>query len=231
MNRADRRRLAWPRTRRSQAAFARGRPRPPARARLQGRRALAASTTCARSSTLAPEDTWIHAFTDGRDVSPHAALADLADAARASASRRSPAATTRWTATTGSSGPRQALDALMLGRGGRGARAPLAAVQASYDAGITDEFIEPTVIDGTPRIAPGDTADLLQLPPRPRPPARAGARRRRRRPDDDDPLRGRPRLPRPLRASRPSPATLAEVLADAGRPPAPRRRDARSTRT
>ena len=27
---------------------------------------------------LAPEDTWIHAFTDGRDVSPHAALDDLA---------------------------------------------------------------------------------------------------------------------------------------------------------
>ena len=27
---------------------------------------------------FAPEKTWIHAFTDGRDVSPHAALADLA---------------------------------------------------------------------------------------------------------------------------------------------------------
>ncbi len=28
--------------------------------------------------SFAPEKTWIHAFTDGRDVSPHAALADLA---------------------------------------------------------------------------------------------------------------------------------------------------------
>src|SRR5207253_6533744 len=27
---------------------------------------------------FAPEKTWVHAFTDGRDVSPHAALADLA---------------------------------------------------------------------------------------------------------------------------------------------------------
>src|ERR671928_1583070 len=27
---------------------------------------------------FAPEKTWIHAFTDGRDVSPHSAAADLA---------------------------------------------------------------------------------------------------------------------------------------------------------
>ena len=29
--------------------------------------------------TFAPEKTWIHAFTDGRDVSPHAAVHDLAE--------------------------------------------------------------------------------------------------------------------------------------------------------
>ena len=28
---------------------------------------------------FAPEKTWIHAFTDGRDVSPHAAVNDLAE--------------------------------------------------------------------------------------------------------------------------------------------------------
>src|SRR5439155_17333539 len=28
---------------------------------------------------FAPEKTWIHAFTDGRDVSPHAAVDDLAE--------------------------------------------------------------------------------------------------------------------------------------------------------
>jgi 2,3-bisphosphoglycerate-independent phosphoglycerate mutase len=28
---------------------------------------------------FAPEKTWIHAFTDGRDVSPHAAVRDLAE--------------------------------------------------------------------------------------------------------------------------------------------------------
>ncbi len=28
---------------------------------------------------FAPEKTWIHAFTDGRDVSPHSAVHDLAE--------------------------------------------------------------------------------------------------------------------------------------------------------
>ena len=46
--------------------------------------------------------TWIHAFTDGRDVSPHSAVNDLAELP----SRRSPpssAATTRWTVTSAGS--------------------------------------------------------------------------------------------------------------------------------
>ena len=52
----------------------------------------------------APEKTWIHAFTDGRDVSPHAAVHDLAELPR-TGSRRSPAATTRWTATSAGNAP------------------------------------------------------------------------------------------------------------------------------
>ena len=38
-------------------------------------------------------------------------------------------------------------------------------MQASYDAGITDEFIEPVVIEGTPRIEPGDTAIFFNFRP------------------------------------------------------------------
>ena len=37
------------------------------------------STTSARCCGFAPEKTWIHAFTDGRDVSPHSAVHDLAE--------------------------------------------------------------------------------------------------------------------------------------------------------
>ena len=52
---------------------------------------------------FAPEKTWIHAFTDGRDVSPHSAEHDLAELP-STGSRRSRAATTPWTATGAGNG-------------------------------------------------------------------------------------------------------------------------------
>ena len=117
--------------------------------------------------TFAPEKTWIHAFTDGRDVTPTSAVRDLAElpvdriatvAGRYYAMDRD----NRWDRTE------RALRAIVNGEGEH-ADDPIAAVQASYDRGITDEFIEPVVIDGRPRLDPErDTRDLLQLPPRPR---------------------------------------------------------------
>jgi 2,3-bisphosphoglycerate-independent phosphoglycerate mutase len=101
---------------------------------------------------FAPEKTWIHAFTDGRDVSPHSALHDLAElpvdriatvAGRYYAMDRDK----RWDRTE------RALRAIVDGEGEH-AEDPIAAVQASYDRGITDEFIEPVVIDGRPRLDP-----------------------------------------------------------------------------
>ncbi len=113
------------------------------------------------------ERTWIHAFTDGRDVSPHSAVKDLAElpadriatvAGRYYAMDRDK----RWERT------QLALDAIVAGEGAH-ADDPVAAVQASYDAGVTDEFVVPVVLDGRPRLRPGtDAADLLQLPARPR---------------------------------------------------------------
>ena len=38
-------------------------------------------------------------------------------------------------------------------------------MQASYDAGITDEFIEPICVDGAPRLEPGDTAIFFNFRP------------------------------------------------------------------
>jgi 2,3-bisphosphoglycerate-independent phosphoglycerate mutase len=113
---------------------------------------------------FAPEKTWIHAFTDGRDVSPHSAVHDLAElpadriatvAGRYYAMDRDK----RWDRTE------RALRAIVNGEGAHAAD-PIAAVQASYDAGITDEFIEPVVIDGTPRIDPArDTAIFFNFRP------------------------------------------------------------------
>jgi 2,3-bisphosphoglycerate-independent phosphoglycerate mutase len=100
--------------------------------------------------TFAPEKTWIHAFTDGRDVSPHSAVHDLAElpvdriatvAGRYYAMDRDQ----RWERTE------RALDAIVRGTGEQ-AEDPIEAVQRSYERGITDEFIEPVVIADRPRL-------------------------------------------------------------------------------
>ena len=54
------------------------RARAPAGSRLLRRRPLAHRPP-ARAARFAPEKTWIHAFTDGRDVSPTSAVHDLAE--------------------------------------------------------------------------------------------------------------------------------------------------------
>ena len=113
---------------------------------------------------IAPEKTWIHAFTDGRDVSPHSAVHDLAElpvdriatvAGRYYAMDRDK----RWDRTE------RAVDAIVRGEGEH-AGDPVAAVQASYARDVTDEFIEPVVIDGRPRLDPErDTAIFFNFRP------------------------------------------------------------------
>ncbi len=100
--------------------------------------------------------TWIHAFTDGRDVSPHAAVNDLAEldpariatvAGRYYAMDRDK----RWERTD------RALAAMLDGEGEQ-ADDPVEAVRRSYEQGLTDEFIVPAVIAGRPRLTPNDCA-------------------------------------------------------------------------
>jgi len=112
---------------------------------------------------FAPEKTWIHAFTDGRDVSPTSAIRDLALLPRdrlATVTGRYYAMDrdARWDRT------QRAFDAI-VNRAGTPAADPLAAVQASYDAGVTDEFIEPIVVEGAPPLEPGDTAIFFNFRP------------------------------------------------------------------
>ncbi len=102
---------------------------------------------------------WIHAFTDGRDVSPHAAAADLAElpaeristiVGRYYAMDRD----RRWERTD------RALHAVCDGQG-RSVDDPVAAVEASYAEGTTDEFVEPIVLDGRPRLDPSRDAAIF----------------------------------------------------------------------
>jgi 2,3-bisphosphoglycerate-independent phosphoglycerate mutase len=103
------------------------------------------------------ERTYVHAFTDGRDVSPTSARHDLgelvAEGARiATVSGRYYAMDRdrRWERTE------RALAAIMAGEG-EPADDPVAAVEASYARGVTDEFIEPVVLP-LPRLTQGDAA-------------------------------------------------------------------------
>ena len=129
---------------------------------------------------FAPEKTWIHAFTDGRDVSPTSAVRDLAELPRerlATVVGRYYAMDRdqRWERTqlAFDAITRRACDVTV------GADDVLAAVQRSYDAGVTDEFIEPICVDGRAGDRAGRHGRLLQLPARPRPPADAHAARQR----------------------------------------------------
>jgi 2,3-bisphosphoglycerate-independent phosphoglycerate mutase len=107
--------------------------------------------------------TWIHAFTDGRDVSPHAAIHDLAElpqetiatvAGRYYAMDRDQ----RWDRTD------RAFEAVVSGGDVRD-QTPVMSVQASYDAGVTDEFIEPVAFEGRPRLRPADAAIFFNFRP------------------------------------------------------------------
>ncbi len=112
---------------------------------------------------FAPEKTWIHAFTDGRDVSPHAAVDDLAELPAdriATVSGRYYAMDRdgRWDRTN------RAFGAICLGEG-EVADDPVEAVKASYERGVTDEFIEPVVLAGRPRLRPEDAAVFFNFRP------------------------------------------------------------------
>jgi 2,3-bisphosphoglycerate-independent phosphoglycerate mutase len=112
---------------------------------------------------FAPEKTWIHAFTDGRDVSPHSAVRDLAELPQdriASVSGRYYAMDRdqRWERT------QRAFDAIVHSSPVTGTD-PVTYVQQQYDAGVTDEFVEPIHFDGRPGIEPGDTAIFFNFRP------------------------------------------------------------------
>jgi 2,3-bisphosphoglycerate-independent phosphoglycerate mutase len=108
--------------------------------------------------------TWIHAFTDGRDVSPTSAVSDLAElpvekiatvVGRYYAMDRDQ----RWERTD------RALAALLSGEGAVTGSDPVSEVQRSYDQGVTDEFIEPIVLEGRPRIGPDDAVIFFNFRP------------------------------------------------------------------
>jgi 2,3-bisphosphoglycerate-independent phosphoglycerate mutase len=108
--------------------------------------------------------TFVHAFTDGRDVSPTSAARDIAELVAEGAqivtvSGRYYAMDRdrRWERTA------RALAAIVRDEGVRGSD-PVSEVKRSYARGVTDEFIEPIVLPG-PRLTDEDTAIFFNFRP------------------------------------------------------------------
>ncbi|WP_019988532.1 2,3-bisphosphoglycerate-independent phosphoglycerate mutase [Rudanella lutea] len=114
-------------------------------------------------------DVYVHAFTDGRDTDPKSGLGFLSDLQQHLAATTGKLASVtgrfyamdrdnRWERV------RQAYDVMVRGSGTPvGAANVLQAIQASYDEGVTDEFIKPIVVaqeDGSP-VATIDEGDVV----------------------------------------------------------------------
>ena len=111
------------------------------------------------------ERTWIHAFTDGRDVSPTAAVSDLAELP---AERIATVVGRYWAMDRDKRWDRteKAFDAITRRLGAPvPSQSMLDAVQASYDAGVTDEFVEPLVVEGAPPLTGRDAAIFFNFRP------------------------------------------------------------------
>jgi 2,3-bisphosphoglycerate-independent phosphoglycerate mutase len=113
--------------------------------------------------TIAPEKTWVHAFTDGRDVRPHSAAHDLAELPAdriASVSGRYYAMDRdkRWERT------QKAFDAIVRCEPTTDTD-PVVLVTQCYKEGVTDEFLEPVHFAGRPGIEPGDAVVFFNFRP------------------------------------------------------------------
>lgn len=122
---------------------------------------------CTAAQVAGVEQAYIHAFTDGRDTDPKSGLAFLTDlqAHIATTGAKIASVTGRYYAMDRDNRwerVKLAYDAMVKGAGEQEVTADgvLAAISASYEAGVTDEFIKPIIVTegGSPvaTIAEGD---------------------------------------------------------------------------
>ncbi len=110
-----------------------------------------------------------HAFTDGRDTAPksgagyladleaHVEECDTGDVATVSGRYYAMDRDENWKRT------KRAYDAIVNREAEYTADSPVAAVEESYDRGDTDEFVEPTLVEGGETLADGDAAIFVNF--------------------------------------------------------------------
>ncbi|WP_455581538.1 2,3-bisphosphoglycerate-independent phosphoglycerate mutase [Dysosmobacter sp.] len=123
----------------------------------------------ARSKGL--EKVYIHAFLDGRDVSPTSGadfVAQTVEACRSIGVGRIATVMGRYYAMDRDKRwdrVEQAYDAMVYGEGAVFNPVPVAAVKDSYAAGVTDEFVEPVVCDAEGTISDNDSVIFFNFRP------------------------------------------------------------------
>ncbi|WP_255148737.1 2,3-bisphosphoglycerate-independent phosphoglycerate mutase [Halorarius halobius] len=110
-----------------------------------------------------------HAFTDGRDTAPKSGAGYLRDLQRVVDDCGTGGVATvtgryyamdrdeNWTRT------KRAFDAIVNREADHAAPDAVAAVESSYERGDTDEFVEPTLVDGGPALADGDSVVFVNF--------------------------------------------------------------------
>jgi 2,3-bisphosphoglycerate-independent phosphoglycerate mutase len=120
---------------------------------------------------LGVPDLVLHAFTDGRDTSPHGGAGYLETVEgwmRAAGAGRVGSVVGRYFAMDRDSRwdrTQRAFDLLVEGEAPHHADDGVAAVKAAYDRGETDEFIEPTLVGDEARIRPQDSVIAFNFRP------------------------------------------------------------------
>ncbi|SDJ85956.1 phosphoglycerate mutase [Halovenus aranensis] len=110
-----------------------------------------------------------HAFTDGRDTSPTGGreyLRDLAEHAEAAGTGEVATVCGRYYAMDRDENwerTKRAYDAIVDREAAHTAPSAVAAVEQSYDRGDTDEFVEPTLVEGGPALRDGDSAIFVNF--------------------------------------------------------------------
>ena len=116
---------------------------------------------------LSVPDLVIHAFTDGRDTLPHAGLGFLRELDAMPGARVGSVVGRYWAMDRDRRWDRtqRAYDMLVHGEAPYLADSGAHAVRDAYDRGETDEFIEPTLVDGEARIRPRDSVLAFNFRP------------------------------------------------------------------